>query len=340
MAKIQAITPENGQEIKIVTDPLRAFLESGSVEPNVVERYSDGNDRFASIAITLSWTEEPKACEYEAEIATDCFFNQNVTVFQRQKDRTALLCNPLSGETYFWRVTAYGVNGEWLSSAVFSFRTAKTPRPILIDGISNTRDLGGYRVPNGRVAQGMIYRGAKTETVTEEGKKTVQRLNITTDFDLRKAGEDSAGELCSPLGCARYIHVSSPFYAIFTDEAKADVKKIIQVFSSRENYPIYMHCAIGRDRTGTIAFLINALLGVDRNGLLTDYFLSLFSASGCADQTSCVDLNRHFCGMYDGLESGYEGETYAKKVEHYLLSCGVTQTQIDDIRKIMTDCRQ
>ena len=42
---------------------------------------------------------------------------------------------------------------------------------------------------------------------------------------------------------------------------------------------MYFHCAGGADRTGTLAFLIEALVGVSENDLSKDYELTTFGPS-------------------------------------------------------------
>ena len=46
---------------------------------------------------------------------------------------------------------------------------------------------------------------------------------------------------------------------------------------------IYFHCTHGADRTGTIAYLIEALLGVDESDRITDYELT--TLAGQSDRT-------------------------------------------------------
>jgi protein tyrosine/serine phosphatase len=50
------------------------------------------------------------------------------------------------------------------------------------------------------------------------------------------------------------------------------------VLADESNYPIFFHCAIGTDRTGTLAYLINGLLGVPEEDLYYDYCFSNFGA--------------------------------------------------------------
>ena len=49
------------------------------------------------------------------------------------------------------------------------------------------------------------------------------------------------------------------------------LKDAFAIFGNKDNYPIVMHCSIGTDRTGMLAFLINSLLGVSEEDLYKDY---------------------------------------------------------------------
>lgn len=332
--KVKALTPANGQEICIVPPFIQSFLATDSLESSLVEQFSDGSDQFAPIPVKLSWKEVEAAKSYTVKYGTDKEFEKCAT-YTDYATCSLTIENPFANTEYFWSVTAYGEAGNEIASGVFSFRTEATPRPVDIEGVSNTRDLGGYNVNGGKIAQGLIYRGAKADAITENGKLTVQKLGIKTDLDLRNTGEGTAGGAQSPLGCEKYMRLSSPYYSIFSDEAKASVKTIMQVFATPSNYPIYMHCSLGRDRTGTIAFLLNGLMGAEEKDLLLDYFFSAFSSAGRGDTASCETLKRNFYVMYDGINRDYEGEIYAEKVESYLRSTGLSVEEISTIEQIL-----
>ena len=329
------ISPRNGAEISILNDEMESFCEQETLVGALVDAYVTKTDCFAPKSIEFSWSCEKAILGYTLTIATDENFTENVTTCNVVGD-SVLLENPYTGCEYFWKINAITESGEVLQSGTLSFKVKATPRPVTIDGVSNTRDLGGYATPNGRVKQGMIYRTAKFDDITPEGKSmAINGLKIKTDLDLRNTGEGTAG-MQSPLGCENYLRLSSPYYEIFSTDQKAQVREIMKVFADESNYPIAMHCSLGRDRTGTIAFLINALLGVEESDLRMDYFLSAFSYAGSAmDSATFVMLEGNFERMYGGIDGTYSGETYAQKVESYLLSAGVTVEEMQAIKSIM-----
>jgi protein tyrosine/serine phosphatase len=81
-----------------------------------------------------------------------------------------------------------------------------------------------------------------------------------------------------------------------------------------------LHCTYGCDRTGTVCYLLEALLGVSRGDCLRDYGLSNLRPENIQ-------------AVENGL-ANYEGDTLKEQAESYLLSCGVSEYQINSIRNI------
>ena len=81
-----------------------------------------------------------------------------------------------------------------------------------------------------------------------------------------------------------------------------------------------MHCTYGCDRTGTVCYLLEALLGVSKGDLLREYGLS--------------NLNIEKIKSVETGLGQFAGETIKEQTESYLLSCGVTEYQIESIRNI------
>ena len=179
--------------------------------------------------------------------------------------------------------------------------------------------------------QGLIYRTARLDDVTEEGKATAAQLGIKTDLDLRAVGEGKP----NPLE-VNYVNATpAPNYTngINTPEGKAALKTIFSTFANEDNYPIAMHCSIGRDRTGTATALLNATLGVDEKTIVNEYLLSAFGYLSSWD--------KHQDALIGNINSlmiyinSFEGATLADKAENLLLDAGVTAEEIQSVRDIM-----
>ena len=205
--------------------------------------------------------------------------------------------NALIDTTYSWSVTLLDNDGDAVTSDVAAFRTAsQAPRNLWVDGDTNVRDLGGWATyGGGKVRQGLLYRGARlnendsTEIlITEEGIRTLRELGIKTEIDLRQTqavnGRDESGGITvSPLG-EGVTYIACPMYygdkLISDSKNKQRVKEVFASLADESNYPIYFHCAIGTDRTGLIAWLVNGLCGVMEKNLWRDYLFSNFGEIG------------------------------------------------------------
>ena len=53
-----------------------------------------------------------------------------------------------------------------------------------------------------------------------------------------------------------------------------------KLYTDYNNYPILFHCTSGADRTGTFAFLLCGMLGVEVGDLYKDFELTCFSMGG------------------------------------------------------------
>ena len=163
--------------------------------------------------------------------------------------------------------------------------------------------------------------------ITPEGVETMLTvLGIKTDMDLRMPDEDSDGTYV--LGdSVNHVYYSAPSYSsIFTSNSAAGrIRVIFSDLADESNYPIYVHCTYGRDRTGTVCYLLEALLGLSEDDLMKEYQLSALYY-GYLD----IDEMTAFVTTFKSLP----GKTMSEKAEGYLLSIGVTAEEIASIRRI------
>ncbi len=237
---------------------------------------------------------------------------------------------------YYYRVNITLSDGQSISSTG-SFVTANTPRMLKIDGAANVRDIGGRTTTSDKtVRQGLLFRGSELDgavnpdyTVTASGiNEMLTVLGIKTDLDLRPQSDNPAG--IDALGMnVRHIYIPSTQYSgIFDAGSQPNIRKIFAELANPNNYPIYLHCTHGLDRTGTICYLLEAVLGMSEKELLRDYELS-------AMYHKTVNTTE-MATMISNLKK-FEGDTIQKKVENYLLSIGVTSKEISDIKEIFLE---
>ena len=134
---------------------------------------------------------------------------------------------------------------------------------------------------------------------------------------------------------------------------RLSLKTIFGVLADESNYPVFIHCNAGADRTGTVAFLINGLLGVGEEDLIRDFELTSFSkVSGLRYRSDITDgtfaeigvmKNDYdnfvaFGALINAIKSNYgaEGKPLSYAVENFLTGyVGVSREEIESIKRIM-----
>ena len=220
------------------------------------------------------------------------------------------------------------------------------PRMVFVPDVPNMRDIGGWRTTNGRqVKQGLIYRSAafdrkqkwfdfgnRPHVSDETVDFLVKEIGIKTDLDLRSVRE-TKGMSGSPLGpSVNWLNIPALAYGtIDTPEGRAAFARIFRVLLDRSNYPIVLHCQFGRDRAGTVVYLVNGLLGVPVDSLDYDWELSqTWYSSRRYSKERCI------AALVAALQ-GYPGETFARKVRAYVVSLGFSEAEVDRFVDFMTE---
>ena len=166
------------------------------------------------------------------------------------------------------------------------------PRHLPIEGTHNFRDAGGY--PNrdgGSVRWRTLFRSDSLEAVTHAGREAVRGLGIRTTVDLRAAHEaeswpsvfaDGADleyvrlPLAAPGSDTRAPTANDLFELnrMFIDSAQDSLAGLVNALADRHEFPVVVHCAGGKDRTGLLIAMLLELAGVDRTDVVADYALS------------------------------------------------------------------
>ncbi len=288
-------------------------------------------------------------------LSEDSSFTSVRTVKGSHTGQKATVNNLKTGITYYYRFIETLTDGSTVTSETATFKVADTPRLIKVDGLGNVRDFGGYRSTlktNAVTKQGMIYRGTELDGIgarsgnvaqwqdyfyiTEDGIDTMKNvLGIKSDMDLRGAEHiDKTIRLLGEDANYLYFPLSSYTGAFNYSTARTTYGPAMKSFADPKNYPFYVHCTYGADRTGTIFFMLEALLGVEMEDLVREYELSgVFYPSMSREQKSA------FCSFLTQFNN-LSGTTTAEKAETWCKNIGLTDDEIASIRTLLLETRE
>ena len=157
-------------------------------------------------------------------------------------------------------------------------------------------------------------------------------LGIKSDVDLRTDAE-CYGMTESPLGKEiRYVQIPGGAYSgMGTERGREGFSELFKVFLDPSSYPLVVHCAGGQDRMGSLAFILNGLLGVDEEELYLDW-----EASGFWNAHPLFIHRRSFNRLM-AVFLPLSGDNITEKIEHYVLACGFTRKDIETYRALMLE---
>ncbi len=213
--------------------------------------------------------------------------------------------NLIPGKAYYWE----NANDSTDNGKFYAFGER---RIIKIDNLKagssstfyqtrNVRDLGGIKVTytdannqtvNGTIKYGKLFRGEKIWGGNGDSIQYFTKLGINHEMDLRANSEPVTNEEDSFANAYKIVTNDNPtnyktyeiiHYGIDYDDnrsnynlARSAVVKVMQEFNADPTYSLYFHCRIGADRTGTLAYLLEGLLGVSEEDRYRDYEMTVF----------------------------------------------------------------
>ncbi len=333
-------TPVIQGDVDLLGEAARDYVESDASIPmsQILLQYTeldDRNDAGRSLTLDFDVQHLPRGVAVqsaELELSESNNFEKSV-FYDLGNDYSVDIINLKSGTQYYYRSVFTLTNNEIVTGGG-SFTTKTGPRIMNIDGIYNVRDIGGWKTTDKKVIrQGLLYRGTELDGAVEEKylitskgtNELLLNLGVKYDMDLRASTDNTSGRYILGTNVVHKYYNAVMYSEIFNEVGKERMRAIFEDIAEPANYPMYMHCTYGCDRTGTVCYILEALLGVSENDLIRDYELSgLFSSSITRDNIKLVR---------EGLMS-YDGETVKEQAENYLISIGITSAQIASIRNI------
>lgn len=237
--------------------------------------------------------------------------------------------NMIPGKIYYWE--------DKDDSNVHGYVKAIGKRRTIESNVRNVRDLGGLEadidndgIIDGTIKYGRIFRGAKLSSNTSDVSE-LQKLGITEEVDLRGSSGDAKFSDYKGRAITNYLIYPDTYNANYKVFRQALIDTMQDIINGKN---IYLHCAIGTDRTGTISYFIEGLLGVSEEDRVEDYEISYFTGL----------LNRH--RFHDNLKSSSINPRFTTMHNTYRTNqsiydyfmIGSTDTTADD--KLIQDFRE
>ena len=129
-----------------------------------------------------------------------------------------------------------------------------------------------------------------------------------------------------------------------SDEFKASLAKGVRLLINNGG-PAYIHCMEGKDRTGFVCMLIEALAGASYDEMRDDYMQTYANYYGITKDSDSEKYNAicslyfdTFCEYLSGVSGADSLKTfsYDNSAETYLKSCGLSDKEISELKELIT----
>ena len=321
LAIVTQVVPADLVSYQQWNDKVKAFVENVTYDPadysvSLVNNYTNFTDKALSAypyGYTVSGVQS-------GQIIT--VYNGSDTVFTDTiPDTSYTIYNLIPGVEYLYEIKSGSVvTKSGYIKPVGQFRQIRT------ESVHNLRDLGGWTGQSGTVKYGIIYRSGDFDSITDADKAIMRNvLEIKEDIDLRSASDAGAE---SKLG-SDIIFLDAPMVGYTEDFSRISQLRSIftDIFArAAASESVVFHCAAGADRTGTIAYIILALLGVSQSDIDKDYEITTMSFSN----TQSHRTSDSYKSMVTGYIAGLTGSTLQEKMVRYFInSIGFSTSEIN-----------
>ena len=240
---------------------------------------------------SISWTHQDGADAQRFEFSTDADF-KNPKVINLDKDTAAFdMYNMIPGITAYYKVISVKADNETVVA-----EGQVTPegmlRWIYAQGTWNVRDMGGWPGLGGNpIKYGQLFRGGQLTNpkdpynvlLTDAGIAAMRGVGIRAELDLRSSSQAhySYASFAKKDGNqydVDFINLETTKSRMWKYDADDSNIRALQwiINELKAGKPVFYHCQNGADRTGTVGFLIGALLGMSDGDLAKDYELTTF----------------------------------------------------------------
>ena len=342
----QTILVTNATVEKFLTDvsyPEHVYTET-HIRDAVYAPTCPGNGQDKPQSYTIRWKADAAAGVPTARLWEDDGWSREYTSLAEDAYYLTI-SNMRPNAQYHYEVKA---GDKVLTSGSFK-TTGHVHQLFFAKNVRNCRDLGGWKTKDGAktVKYRKIYRGGRMERelLKTSGKNDILAEGIRAQLDLRGHSDvlsespfpdwNTSGYFCAP--------VIEEGYSTLLKDDQAKAKQCFEFIAKcvHDGKPVYFHCSLGRDRTGTIAMMILGILGVHEGDISKEYELTQFAPNGWAtssgESTKMTRLVDYKGAANYIWNTPCEGSEFADHMEAYLLSIGVSQATIDQFRSEMLE---
>lgn len=231
-------------------------------------------------------------------------------------------------------------------------------RHILLPGVYNLRDLGGYPTAAGSVPWRTLFRSDGLHRLDADGVAALARLGLRTIVDLRADIEVAQAPSAVAGLAARTRHIPmvgdltvlpaelDAIYQYMIANRGDAIGAAIKELCAPGALPALVHCTAGKDRTGIVVALVLAVLGVPDEVIGADYALSAayldpdvtaaigrLMATGLADSVTSELLASPPAMILDVLAMARRGG--GGSVDGYLAAHGVSAAELAALRSAL-----
>lgn len=296
----------------------------------------DGMPTGSGTSVSVSWHQCPEMPrKFVSEVAYDPA-DYSVSSIGEYAPATAAVSNykPIGktvGNKTFYNEVPGVATPFTAGSAYGTVKPLDQVRYINTPYAPNVRDLGGWKCDGGTVKYGLLFRGG--EPTVNDRSVLVDELGVRHDLNLR--GSTEATWDVSPLGDDVYFTKADAYnwYSLANAEAwKINLRCVFDAVTHHE--PVYFHCAAGADRTGTLACVLEGLLGMSQSDIDKDYELTCFYSGTATDSEARRRNEAEWQGLINAIEAK-GGATFRDKCLTFAAELGFTADEINAYRAAM-----